>query len=98
MYIKIHESYRIIVALADSELIGKIFEEDIRRIEVRASFFAGEKKSKKEIIEILKEMDKEDATFNIVGNKSISTAIEAGIINEEGVMKIDNVPIALGLF
>ena len=40
----------------------------------------------------------EDATFNIVGNKSIETALEAGIIEQHGVMKIDNVPIALGLF
>lgn len=98
MFIKIHESYRTIVALADSDIIGKVFEEGIKRIEVRASFFAGEKKSKKEIIEILKEMNKEDATFNIIGDKSISAAIEAGIISKNGIMKIQNVPIALGLF
>lgn len=30
MNIKIHESYRNIVALADSELIGKTFEEGIK--------------------------------------------------------------------
>jgi len=98
MFIKIHESYRIIVALADSDLIGKVFEEGIKRINIRESFFVGEKKSKEEIVRILKEMDKEDATFNIVGDDSISAAIEAGIINEKGIMKIENVPIALGLF
>lgn len=98
MYIKIHESYRSIVALADAEIIGKIFEEGIRRIEVRSNFFVGEKKSKKEIVEILREMDKEDATFNIVGDKSVNAAIEAGIISKNGIMKIQNVPIALGLF
>ena len=39
-----------------------------------------------------------DATFNIVGNNAITTALEAGIIKKHGVMKIGNVPVALGLF
>ena len=43
-------------------------------------------------------MDKEDATFNIVGKESVLTALEAGIIKEDGVMKIQDVPVALGLF
>ena len=66
MQIKIHEAYRTIVAVADTELIGKRFSEDIREIFVRPNFFQGEEKTKEEIIEILKDMEKEDATFNIV--------------------------------
>jgi hypothetical protein len=98
MHIKIHEAYRSIVALADSDIIGQTFIEGIRQIEVRPNFFEGDKKTKEEIIQILKEMNQEDATFNIVGKESIETALEAGIINKEGIMKIDNVPVALGLF
>jgi len=98
MYIKIHEAYRTIVALADAELIGQTFSEGKRQIELRPYFFQGDKKSKEEIIEILKEMDKEDATFNIVGEKSIQAAIMAGIITKEGIIEIQGIPIALGLF
>jgi uncharacterized protein len=98
MHIKIHNAYRLIVALADSNIIGQTFEEGIKQIEVRESFFKGEEKNKEEIIIILQNMDKEDATFNIVGEESIKTALEAGIISENGIMKIDNIPIALGLF
>ena len=98
MHIKIHEAYRNIVALADSEIIGRTFEEGIKQIEVRPSFFEGEEKTKEEIIEILQNLDNEDATFNIVGNESVKTAIEAGIIEEHGVIRIDEVPVALGLF
>jgi len=97
MQIKIHESYRVIVSVADTELIGKTFEEDIKRIVINPNFFNGEEKNKDEIIEILKDMEKEDATFNIVGKESIQTALEAGIINKEGIMTIDGVPIALVL-
>ncbi len=98
MFIKIHEAYRNIVALADAELIGQTFEEGIKQIEVRESFFKGDKKTKEEIIEILQNLDNEDATFNIVGEKSVQAAIEAGIIEEHGIMKIQDVPVALVLF
>jgi len=97
MQIKIHNSYRKVVAVADSNLIGKTFSEDIREIKIHENFFLGEEKTKEEIIEILKDLEKEDATFNIVGEESIQAALDAKIINEEGIMKIEGIPIALGL-
>jgi hypothetical protein len=97
MKIKIHKAYRIVIGLVDSDLIGKTFEEGNRQININTKFFDGEEKSKEEIIEILKDLVKEDATFNIVGKESIQTAIDAGIINEESIIKIDNIPIALRL-
>ena len=97
MYIKIHEAYRKIVAIADTDLIGKFFSEGIKQIEIKPSFFQGEEKSKKEAIKILKDMEKEDATFNIVGKEAIETALEARIISKNGIIKIQGIPIALGL-
>lgn len=97
MQIKVHDSYRKIVALSDAELLGKTFTEGIKQIEIRANFFKGDKKSKEQIVEILKDMQKEDAMFNIVGKESINAALEAGIISKNGIIKIDNIPIALGL-
>ena len=97
MHIKIHEAYRKVVAVADTDLIGKTFEEGIRQIEINPNFFEGEEKSKEEIVEILKLMAREDATFNIVGEESINAALEAGIIKEHGIIKIDGIPVALGL-
>ena len=98
MQVKIHDSYRKIVAIADSDLIGKTFEEDIRVIEVRDNFFKGEEKTREEVIGIMREFERDDATFNIVGKESIQTALDAGIIEEHGIARIDNIPIALGLF
>lgn len=97
MRIKIHKSYRTIVALSDSELLGKKFEEGIKQIEIKPGFFQGEEKTKEEIIEILKNIQKEDATFNIVGKKSIECALKAGIIDKKGIITIENVPVALVL-
>jgi uncharacterized protein len=97
MQVKIHEAYRKILSLCDTNLIGKTFSEGIKQIQIRENFFKGEEKNKEEVLEILKDLEKEDATFNIVGKESIECAINTGIISEEGIIMIDNIPIALGL-
>lgn len=95
MYINIIEAYRVIIAIADKELIGKVYEEGKLQLDVKESFYKGEIKPKETIIEILKDWVKEDATFNIVGENSIKTAIEAGIIHKDSVGYIDNIPYAM---
>lgn len=85
------------VAICDSNLIGKVFEEGKFQLDVKESFFKGDEKSKEEIIKILKDMVREDATFNIVGKDSTQTALETGIISKEGIKEIGGVPFALVL-
>ena len=97
MLVKIHESYRKIVAVCDAELLGKRFEEGKMQIDVSDAFYGGEKKTDKEVIEILKDAATEDATFNILGEKSVNAAITAGIIDEKGIIRIQGIPHALGL-
>ena len=99
--IKLHKSYRTLVAVCDSELIGKRFEEEfekgIKQLDLRENFYKNEELSYKEVIELMKSQAKEDATFNIVGRESVKAAKEAGIIKEEGIGKIQDIPYALVL-
>ena len=97
MQLKIHEAYRKIVAVCDTDLIGKTFSEGMKQIEIKPHFFKGDEKSKEELIEILLDLEKEDATFNIVGEESVECALKARIISKEGIIKIQEVPIALVL-
>ncbi len=97
MLIKIIKSYREIVAVCDSNLLGKKFEEGKFQLDIKESFFKGEKTSEEKAIEIMQNMLGEDATFYIVGEKSVNTAIKAGIISKDGVMKIKGVVFALVL-
>ncbi len=97
MLVKIHKSYRTIVAVCDAELLGKRFEEGKMQIDVSDAFYGGEKKTDKEVIELLKDSATEDATFNILGEKSVNAAIKAGIIDEKGIIMIQGIPYALGL-
>ncbi|RLG12722.1 DUF424 domain-containing protein [Candidatus Pacearchaeota archaeon] len=97
MLIKIHKSYRDVVAICDSKLIGKLFEEGKYQLDIKESFFKGEEKSPEEIKRIIQDMSKEDATFNIIGQESVNIALETGIISEKGIKKIQGIPFALVL-
>jgi hypothetical protein len=95
MLIKIHKSYRYVVAVCDSDLIGRKFQEGNKIIDVRESFYTGEEKSEQEILADMKFLAREDATFNIVGEKSVSLALKAGLITKEGIKKVQGIPFAL---
>ncbi|MBU4086136.1 MAG: DUF424 domain-containing protein [Nanoarchaeota archaeon] len=97
MLIKVHKAYRDVVAVCDSELTNKKFEQGIAQLDIRENFYKGEEKTAEELIEILKDMAKEDATFNIVGSDSVNCALKAGIISEEGIKQVQDVPFALVL-
>jgi hypothetical protein len=97
MLIKIIKSQRDIVSVCDSELIGKKFEEGKLQIDVKENFFLGKEVDEEELIDILQRMAREDATFCIVGEKSINAALESGIIGEEGIVRIQGIPVSLVL-
>jgi hypothetical protein len=97
MFVNIIKSYRDVVAICDKELIGKRFEEGGFQLDMKENFFSGKEHSEEEIIEVMQDMIKEDATFNIVGEKSVKAGLKAGIITEEGIKEIQGVPFALVL-
>jgi uncharacterized protein len=97
MKIKIHKSYRDVVAICDKDLVGKKFEQGNLQLDVKESFFNGKEVSEKEAMEILIDMAKEDATFNIIGPKSVKTALKCGLIQQEGIKTIQEIPFALVL-
>ena len=95
--VKIHKSYRSLIAIADIDLLGKKFEEDIKQLDVRGNFYKGEELEEAEVIKIIQEQNREDATFNIIGKNSVEIAIKAGLITEESTSKVQNIPYALKL-
>ena len=97
MLVKIHESYRKIVAVCDEELLGKKFVEGKLQLDVKESFYNGEKTNEEDLVLMLQEADKDDATFSFVGEKSVKAGIKAKVINKKGVIKVQGIPHALGL-
>ena len=97
MYLKIIKSYRDIVAVCDSSVLGKRFESGNFQLDLKESFYKGELVSEEKAIETMKKMAAEDATFSIAGKKSVAAAIKAGIITKESIGKIQGIPFALVL-
>ena len=97
MYVNIIRSYRDVIAICDSELIGKRFEQDKLQLDVKENFFKGEEKSSEQVEEIITQMSAEDATFNIIGKKSINIALKTKLISQEGIKIINGIPFALVL-
>ena len=97
MLVKIHASYRETIAICDSNLIGKAFQEGNKQVIISENFFKGDEKSEAEVLAIIESGSSEDCTFNIVGKESTRTALKAGIIKPEGITRIQGVPVALVL-
>ncbi|MBU2615840.1 MAG: DUF424 family protein [Nanoarchaeota archaeon] len=95
MFINIIRSCRDVVAICDKELIGKVFEEDRFQLDIKENFYKGEEMSEEKVIGLLKSLSAEDATFNIVGKKSVNAALKTGIITKENINEIQNIPFAL---
>jgi hypothetical protein len=97
MWIKIHRATRYVVAICDSDLIDKKFfdNDGLRQIDLTGQFFKGEDKPEQEITDYLFDMKREDACFNIVGEKACKLAIAAKIVNRDEIITIANIPIAM---
>ena len=96
-FIKVMSSHRDVVAICDSDLLGKRFEQGKLQLDVKESFYKGEEVDEERLIQVIKRMAREDATFNIVGKNSVDIALKEGIIIKEGIREIQGVPFALVL-
>ncbi|MFA4960472.1 MAG: DUF424 family protein [Candidatus Pacearchaeota archaeon] len=93
--IKIHKSYRWVVAICDEELYGKLFTEGERQLDLTGNFFKGESMNEKKIrLEIIRCL-REDANFNVVGDRSVGIIKKLGLAKESDIIKIDSVPFIL---
>lgn len=79
-----------IVAICDQEILGQSFEEDDRCIHISEHFYKGKLVSVEEGLAAM-----EQATIaNIVGERIVSEALKANLIQERGIIRIQNIPHA----
>lgn len=95
--VKVHESYRWVVAVCDEDVFGRKLVDDKRVLDVSGDFFKGEIMNPHGARCEIERCAAEDATFNFVGRTSVSLAKDLGLVKEEGVVEIDGVPVALVL-
>jgi len=93
--VKLHKSYRNVLAVCDSNLIGEKFEQDNRQLDCKESFYKEKEISYKDAVQLMESQLKDDATFNIVGDESVRAAQEAKIINSKNIKTIKEIPFIL---
>jgi len=86
---KIHRSAgeNEVLAIADSEHIGKTLRRNGIEFVVSEKFYRGEEVSEEELRRKLHEF----TNINLVGEKVVSIAIEEGLASEEQVIKIGGI-------
>ncbi len=85
IYTKIHSNRdEIILAACDEDVLGKTFKGNGMRITVSEGFYNGE------LIpdEIFVERMKTATVMNLVGERTVSLAIEEGYVNKDNVLMI----------
>jgi len=74
----------ILVAVCDSEIVGKTFREGELKIEIKEGFYGDSEVGEEEVKNALKR-----ATIaNITGKKAVNLAIKIGVIDKRNVLKI----------
>ena len=96
--LKVHESYRWVVAVCDKDVFGRKLLEGKRALDVSGEFFNGDEMDDDKVRSELIRCNREDASFNFVGKDSVRIAKELGLVKDEGVVEIEGVPFALVLF
>ena len=95
--LKVHESYRWVVAVCDKDIFGRRLVEGNRVLDVSGEFFNGELMSDEKIESEIIRCNREDATFNFVGTESVGIAKALGLVKDEGIVTIEGIPFALVL-
>ena len=80
----------LLISACDENILGKYFKEGKFRLRVKKKFYDGIRVN----AETLKEYLKKATIANLVGEETVNCAIEAGIVDPDCVIRIQNVPHA----
>jgi hypothetical protein len=80
----------ILIAACDHELLGKRLEDGDLCIEIHVGFYGGEKVGE----DILRRLLEMCTMANLVGKRAVKLAIEMGLVDEDCVLTVKDVPHA----
>ena len=77
----------VLLAACDEELLGKTFKSGEMRLTVSKTFYHRESVTEEEFPGIMNRA----TAMNLVGDRTISAAVEAGLVSPEGILRIEGV-------
>ncbi|MFQ5759332.1 MAG: DUF424 domain-containing protein, partial [Candidatus Bathyarchaeia archaeon] len=81
---------RVLLAVCDAELLGKVLKDGKIVFEVRRDFYDGLKMSVEEAVDLMEQ----STIVNMVGRNIVGKALERGLIHPDAVLDISGVPHA----
>lgn len=91
MIVKIHKREdRAILAVCDSDLIGRVFTEGDRQLDLTSDFYKGEERDDKDVGDLMRNAD----IVNLVGPKAVAIGIQEEVITQDHVITIAGIPHA----
>ena len=86
-----HKDERTVVAVCDSNILGKLFEEGDLQLDLRSEFFNGDIYDDMLVVgDLLRNAD----SVNIVGDESVKLGLYEGVIDPDHVKVVQGVPHA----
>ena len=85
---------KLILAVCDSDIINKKFEDEKAVLDLASSFYKGEETSAEDFIDLMKKA----YIINADGKETIALMIKEKVISESGKKKIKDVPYAQVVF
>lgn len=78
---------RVVLAVCDSDIVGRKIEDDKRVLDLDSDFYKGENVSE----ETAENMVKKAYIVNLVGEKSVKMGIRMGLVSEDIVIDVNGV-------
>jgi hypothetical protein len=91
MIVKVHQTPNgKMLAVCDSDILGKVFEEGEKQLDLSAQFYQGSEKTEEELETLIKDC----YIINAVGKDSVGFLVKHNLIDKENIMTISDVPHA----
>ncbi len=81
----------LIVTVCDEELLGMVFREGDKVLDISNDFYGGELVDENEVVTVIREA----SILTLVGERAVNIAIREGLIHPESVLRIKGVPYAM---
>ena len=95
IYVKIHRSFHgSVIAACDENLIGKVLEEGEIVVDIKSysDFYKGDLIPPKDLGSVI--VKENIVSANVIGKEAVKAAIDSGVIDEDHVRRIGEVPYA----
>ena len=78
----------LLVSVCDAACLGETYEEGAVSLDVTEAFYGGDDAAEADPDAVVESLTRASVA-NIVGERSVSVAVEAGIVDEERVLSVD---------